>query len=450
MKKKIAACLGVLLTAGMVLSACGKNSNTGNGIASDNTGKTPEAASGRNEESGQKDKADSGEQVTLRMSFWADEADLAMWNKGIEAFEEDHPGVNVELESTGWNDYWTKLNTQVATGAQADIIGMVSMYSQGYIKDGALYDFSGLAEKDGTDLSVYWDNIMLAYQDGNGGLYCLPYDLSTNLMEVNLDKFEEAGIEYDPEGYTREEFVEICKKLTKDGSYALYWYPRDWAFYDMVLDAGLDIFDDAGNLCLNTPEIIELTQWLADLYLVEGVMAPFNASDNGAAFSSGLVAMAGGTNPEWVAAYNDMTPEGTRLDVMRYPFKGSENRKKLSEGGSFAISSKTQYPELCWEFLSYYCSAENLEGLVAQNFRGIPGVSDAVPTMLASERGVEHASLFTEPLASLDTSAWITFENRTEIDTEMARYLEAVYVGDMTAEEALNELQGKIESIQQR
>ena len=135
---------------------------------------------------------------------------------------------------------------------------------------------------------------------------------------------------------------------------------------------------------------------------------------------------------------------------MRYPFKGSENRKKLSEGGSFAISSKTQYPELCWEFLSYYCSAENLEGLVAQNFRGIPGVSDAVPTMLASERGVEHASLFTEPLASLDTSAWITFENRTEIDTEMARYLEAVYVGDMTAEEALNELQGKIESIQQR
>ena len=78
MKKKIAACLGVLLTAGMVLSACGKNSNTGNGIASDNTGKTQEAASGRNEESGQKDKADSGEQVTLRMSFWADEADLAM------------------------------------------------------------------------------------------------------------------------------------------------------------------------------------------------------------------------------------------------------------------------------------------------------------------------------------------------------------------------------------
>lgn len=50
----------------------------------------------------------------------------------------------------------------------------------------------------------------------------------------------------------------------------------------------------------------------------------------------------------------------------------------------------------------------------------------------------------------MDTSAWITFENRTEIDTEMARYLEAVYVGDMTAEEALNELQGKIESIQQR
>ena len=53
MKKKIAACLGVLLTAGMVLSACGKNSNTGTGIASDNTGKTQEAASCRNEESGQ-------------------------------------------------------------------------------------------------------------------------------------------------------------------------------------------------------------------------------------------------------------------------------------------------------------------------------------------------------------------------------------------------------------
>ena len=447
MKKKITVCLGVLLAVSMILSACGKSSDSG----AQNTGGTQQAdTSGKTQDSSQPAESASDEQITLRMSFWADEADLAMWNKGIEAFEADHPNVNIELESTAWAEYWTKLNTQVATGSQADIIGMVSMYSQQYILDGALYDFSELAEKDGTDLSVYWDNIMLAYQDGNGGLYCLPYDLSTNLMIVNLDKFEEAGIEYDPEGYTRDEFLEICKKLTKDGNYALYWYPLDWSYYDVLLDAGLDIFDESGNLCLNTPEIIELTQWLADLYLVEGVSAPFNASDNGAAFSSGLVSMAGGINPEWVAAYNDMTPEGTHLDVMRYPFKGNENRKKLSEGGSFAISSKTQYPELCWEFLSYYCSAENLEELVAKNFRGIPGASDAVPTMLASERGVEHASLYTEPLASLDTSAWITFENRTEIDTELGRYMEAIYVGDMTAEEALNEFQGKIESIQQR
>ena len=317
MKRKIALCLGLLLAVGTILSACGKNNSAGNENAAQSGGaETQQAAQNDGKE------ATSEEQITLRMSFWADESDLAMWNKGIEAFEADHPNVTITLESTAWGEYWTKLNTQVATGSQADIIGMVSMYSQQYIKDGALLDFSELAKKDGTDLSVYWENIMLAYQDQNGGIYCLPYDLSTLLMEVNVDKLKEAGVEYNPDGYTREEFLEVCKKLTKDGSYALYWYPIDWSYYDVLMDAGLDIFDESGNLCLNTPEIIELTQWIADLNLVEGVNAPYNSSDNGAAFSSGLVAMAGGVNPEWTAGYKDMVPEGTQLDVMRYPFKG--------------------------------------------------------------------------------------------------------------------------------
>lgn len=171
------------------------------------------------------------EEIELTLHFWFDGTDLEDWQAIVDEFEAANPGVTVTLQSTPWNDYWTKLQTQMTSNSIADVYGMVSMYSADYIKNGAAYNLSELAanDPDFIGFDTYYDAIMGAYQDEEGSYYYLPYDMSTMLIAVNKTLMEENGIEYKPEGYTKEEILEMGAALKEKGIYVLCGMDKkDW------------------------------------------------------------------------------------------------------------------------------------------------------------------------------------------------------------------------------
>ena len=381
------------------------------------------------------------EAVELRCQFWFDSSDLSGWQSIIDKFQEENPGITVVLESTTWNDYWTKLQTQATSDSVADVFGMVSMYSADYMANGVampLMQFAD-ADEDFIGMENYYQAILSAYEM-DGDYYFLPYDMSTMLILVNKDILAECGIEFKPEGWAMDEFMEICKVLKEKGYFTYKPSATDWAYYDTLTRAGCEIIDENGYLNLTGEDVIEVTQWIADM-AKEGY-APYN-SDPTDYFSSGMMAMTR-VNPEGVA--NQVKNMDANLDVIAVYPTDVADRKVVAEGGSWGIYSKTKHPEEAWKLLKALTDANCSINMVAGDFRGVPTVNaeEATVAFLNSEFAVEHANYFIEMLSG---STRVDYPNRTAVESEMKSYLELIYAGDMTAAEGLAEFQEVADEI---
>ncbi|GHV46590.1 sugar ABC transporter substrate-binding protein [Spirochaetia bacterium] len=386
------------------------------------------------------------EKVTLRLSFWFGAADLPAWQKGVDDYMAANPNVNIILESTPWAEYWTKLRSQMSANTQADIIGMVSMQSDYFIRNNALLDLGPYIRKENFDLSDVWPGMMKAYTVGDS-IYCLPYDLSVNLLLCNLDMFEEAGVEFKPLGYTMDEFLQISKKLTTANHYASDFYPDGgYNLYDAITSAGVDPTDATGNIALNKPDVVEVIQWIADLNLKHGTQIRYDrvGRDGRANFLSRKVAMIP-VQGEWTMKIRAEMPD-TKLDVMYFPFVG-RNGRKVTEGGSFAASSKTKYPEVAWDFIKNYTSAERLGEIIGATHRGIPGRISAAPLMLTSKYAVPHSQLFFD---AMQGSTWINYPYRAECEIELVNFIDRVFIGELTAQQGMDAFMEAVADIQKQ
>lgn len=385
--------------------------------------------------------------ITLRLGFWFHEEDLPFWKKGIESFQAKHPNVEVVIETTPWAQYWTKLQTQIVGNSAPDIIGMVSMYSQQYIRQGSLLNLTPFIKKDTSfDAEDFWPQIMTAYSY-KGNVYAFPYDLSTMALLGNVSLFEKTGLEFPVQKWTWSEFLSACKKLSKDtdgdgkiDQWAVYWYPLDWALnYVLGINGATMFTEDRTKTLLNTPAAIQALQDWADLYLKLKVAPtpPESTIEDIPLFESEKVAMTG-VNPEWVMVRKLRMPDA-KLDVAPFPYKG----RPMGEvaGGSFAINAKTKYPEIAWEFLKHFTSQEVLKLTVADAFRGIPGRKSLVDAFLKSKNGVPNAKLF------IDTISYSKNYSITRYDQVMAIMqsgLQELYLGLKPAKQVTEEMARKI------
>jgi multiple sugar transport system substrate-binding protein len=295
------------------------------------------------------------------------------------------------------------------------------------------------------DISDFWPGMMEAYTV-DGGVYCLPYDVSAEVLICNLDIFNAMGVEYRPEGYTMDEFIQVSKKLTNSNHYASYIYPSGYMLYDFIYGTGVNPADSDGNIALDKPEAVTAIQWLADLSLKHGTQARLDrGSDEASLFSAQRIAMMV-VNPEWVMKLRTDMPN-VNLDVMNYPFIGINGGRRVTEGGSFSISSKTKYPDIAWDFLKTYTSSEKLGEIIGASHRGIPGRASSAPRMLESPLAVPHSSLFFDVM---NDSTWIDYPFRTECEIELGNVMDRVYLGQVTTKQGMDEFMRTVKDIQSR
>jgi maltose-binding protein MalE len=80
-----------------------------------------------------------GSGANLRWSMWADSPEeKKVWENLANAVTEAYPKIKVDLETIPFQDYWDKLQTQLASENEADIIGMQSLRMPGFAARGAL------------------------------------------------------------------------------------------------------------------------------------------------------------------------------------------------------------------------------------------------------------------------------------------------------------------------
>jgi ABC-type glycerol-3-phosphate transport system substrate-binding protein len=163
------------------------------------------------------------EQVTITWQMWgSDENDIAAWQRLADMVTEVHPEITVELQTTPWSDYWTKLPVLAASGQLADIVAMQSLRMPNFYS--LLEPLDQRIADDGFDIDAF-DSSIVGGMSNDGVVYGLPYDVGPWMMFYNKDQFEEAGLDLPQPGWTLEEFKTAAQALTKDGKYGFALYP---------------------------------------------------------------------------------------------------------------------------------------------------------------------------------------------------------------------------------
>jgi multiple sugar transport system substrate-binding protein len=387
--------------------------------------------------------APAAEAVELRLTFWGDLADMPTWNWGLDQFKEQHPEIGIKWENTPWGEYWTKLQTEVAGGATPDVVGMVSMYSQQYIRQGTLLPLNQFIERE-PDVNVddFWPRIMPAYR-WEGDTFAFPYDLSTMLLMYNKSLFDEAGVPYPTGEWTWDEFLDACLKLTKDtdgdGQVDQWgWLMPNLAGWTIDVPLWTNkarfVSEDGAECLMGTPEAIETIQWLADLRNVHHVVPTIAEQGDVPLFESGRSAMTWG-NPEFVQVLTSRVGpprenDNFLWDVALFPMK-QQNGNSV-QGGSFAIGKSTEYVDQAWTFLKFYTSADILREMVGVPSRGIPGRASVADSLL-TENNPEHQQFFLDVMEYSISTFIPTYQQATAI---LQKYLDPVFLGDATAAES--------------
>lgn len=215
-KKLISLLLTGVLTASL-LAGCG---STDNSAASENTAAAEETASA---EEAQEAVDLAGTETTEEVveityaNFNASGGNEETLQKMYEAFHEEYPNITVNIETIGYDDYFTQMQTRVAGGTAPDCYEL-------NIENFAAYANKGvLAELTGIDTSGYNATALNAFSV-NGKQYGVPGNFSNVVLIYNKDLFDQAGVAYPTDDWTWDDAMDACEKISAlgDDIYGIY------------------------------------------------------------------------------------------------------------------------------------------------------------------------------------------------------------------------------------
>jgi multiple sugar transport system substrate-binding protein len=395
----------MLLTVAMVgtmLVGCGSKTST------PETDATPTTAAEKvgaqievKEEATENIKVDADfSNADLKVFIFAQDHEKAVYQSLIDRFTKS-TGAKVTFEVTTSDEYNQKMLANKAAGDMPDIFYVGPEAVASYVDDGFIQPLDNLV--DTSVVNDLWGSVGSAYRydgkiagSGDGSLYALPKDFSTFAFAYNKDLFDAAGLDYpDPANpYTWDEFVEVCKALTKDtdGDGEIdQWGTANafqWAFDAFLYtNGGHFLNEDYTKVVIDgQQEFIDAFQFFADLtskYKVTPSVEQDTALGGYQRWLDGQIGFyACGT---WdVGAFMDKNTFPYNWGLCGWPT--GKTGVSMTRNGSvgFAISSDTKYPEAAAALITLFST--DLEGQRVLSGE-TTGASLQIPNIMSYAKG---------------------------------------------------------------
>lgn len=351
MKRVVAAGLATAMTASMVLAGCGGSSDSG------------ETKDGKK---------------NLSVFIFANDHESVVYKNMIKQFEEDHADTigKVDIQITTQEEYSKTLTGMMTAGDLPDVFYVGPESVEQFVENGYIANLQPILEEKGisTDGLVAQEALNSYRYDGEkageGDLYALPKDASVFAYAYNKDLFDKEGIEYpDPENpYTYDEFVEVCKKFTKDtdGDGEIdQWgcgFANAFMLQPFVWSNGATyLTDDYKTVNVDAPEFKEALQKYVDLTLDAKVTPTVEQDASLGVYQRWLAGQeafyACGT---WdVAAFMDDETFPFEWDLCGYPTLSTGKTMTWLGTVGFCVSAKSENQAEATELISYLCTDED-------------------------------------------------------------------------------------------
>lgn len=359
--------------------------------------------------------------IELVYTQWGGPDELEVFEHLVNVFNERNPDIRIVFQPIP-TDYDTALQTMIAGGTPPDIAMISDGLFTSLAPTGVLVSLQPYVDASEVDWDNIWPSAIGRYRwdaetksYGTGDIYALPRDIGPTNIYINLDIFEEMGVEPpDPVvPMTWDEVIEIGTALTVDAAgrhpdeegfdpeTVEVWGVGDLWFENTVYGNGGRIISEDGRtfVAATDQNTIDAIQFMADLrhvYMVRPSTAQVASMSEAQMFETGRVAMQTCgrwcvTNFrrvldfEWDVRPNVVGPSGQITS-----FQNQEDCTFSGWSGSVGLaiikgSKGEQYPEEAYRFIEFIFGEE---GQIEQ-----AGLGFQIPNQI----DVAHTDVFIQP-----------------------------------------------------
>lgn len=428
-KSKLFSLIALALAALLVFSACGNAS-----APAETTGTLAAPA-----DAGAQAPAPAEPVTITYCNFNSSGGNEETLSKMVAAFESEHPNIKVEVETIGYSDYFTQMQTRVAGGTAPDCYEL-------NIENFAAYANKGLlAEISGVDVSGLNETALGAFNVG-GKQYGLPESFSNVVLIYNKDLFDQAGVAYPTDDWTQDDLQAAAEKIRAlgDDIYGI-WQPITYnEFFKVVAQYGGGLLnEDKTAFTVNSPENLKAAQTLVDRVLVSNVQP--NAAQQGGMgdwdmFMSGRLGMI----PTGIWAFQTFT-ENCDFDWDIVVEPGSTRKATHFFSNCVVMNPETKHPEEVAIWLAWLASSTTSADIRLAAGWDLPALKDlsALSAYLEITPPDNREAVF-ESLNYLVMPPVI--EDYALMSDIIGQKLAAAAEGTITVQEALDQAQAECEA----
>jgi raffinose/stachyose/melibiose transport system substrate-binding protein len=338
--------------------------------------------------------ADDGT-VTLEFFQFKSEA-VGTYDKLIEKFEEENPGINIEQNNVPESE--TVLLSRLSQNQVPEIVAMNgnSVYGE-MARGGAFADLTDDANVDKI-IPAYIE--MIDQLANSGQVNGLPHSTNANTVLYNKTKFEELGLEIPT---TWDEFIEVAEAIEVAGETPFYSaYGEAWTalppFNALASNLhGDDFFEkrlaDETTFAERYPEVAE--KMLTMMEYTDNDLFGTDYNQGNAAFANGQSVMY--MQGVWAISQIQTANPDIEIGAFALPATNNAEENRLVSGVDtlLTISSQAKYPEEAMKFVSFLLEEENIQFYIDEQklFSAVENVFQEDPTVVDLQVHFEEGTI---------------------------------------------------------
>lgn len=301
------------------------------------------------------------EQTSINfMNFSANEGGQITLELMKALFEKENPNIEVNIETFGWDNYPTQLQTRVAGGDAPDSFEVNFDTFLAYSGQEALLPLGDVMTKSPIDLEIMSQSSLDAFSI-KGDVLGLPYSYGTVVLVYNKDLFDQAGIAYPSDDWTWAEMDEAAATINAlgDDYFGVIQPIQPWEFFKLVQQNGGNLLnDDLTEFTVNTAANVETLQHAVDRGLVSGISPTpeqMGSLDEWGVFKLGKTGMI--VTGIW--AFPSFTSDcDFNWDISVEP--GNLNKATHYFANALCVSSGSENTDAAYEWIKFVTSGEEM------------------------------------------------------------------------------------------
>ncbi len=359
----------------------------------------------------------------------------------VAAFEEANPGIDVQVETAPFADYFTLLQADIVSGDAPDSFELNYENFVSYAANGVLAPLTVSAD------APYYPKALEAFQY-DGEQMALPASFSTVLLFYNADLFDQAGLDYPTDTWTWDDATAAAEAITALGedTWGLYSPTQFWEFYKKAAQQGeCEFFNaDMTESTINSAGCVEALEMMVN-FVNSGIMpsaAQLSGVSDSELFLSGNLGML--VTGIWM--FGAFADAPFNWDIQIEPAMNQHAHHFFANGAAVSAASANQDAAAAW--VEFFTSSEAAATARVAAGWELPALNapEFVEGYLSQTPPANRAAVF-QALESPVTPPVI--ERQAEMQDAVNALLTQVVDGELTAQEALDQAKAELDSLVQ-